>query len=221
MAVVSPSELGGLKSPEYLAIHPQGKMPALQRCFIPDGDDGRLPCLAESDCISRMLMDRYASLSPSFQPCNPQSNVIARFFDIYLAPLQGAMYKFGPPFAQFGMRADALKEYQKQLSILEQMIPEVDGLYLLGNEVSYADATLFPSLIFANFMLPKFGVETPLPPKLSKWFDQVREEDSDFKKIYQEVSQTGESAFANSIFCSAAPLITLTAAFPCLTKNRL
>ncbi len=175
-------------------------MPALQRCFATDGDDGCVPCLAESDTISRFLMDRYAALSPSFQPQNPISNLIARFFDIYLAPLQGAMYRATPPFGPFGLRQDALKEYQKQLDILDQMLPDVDGLYLLGNDVSYADATLFPSLVFANFMLPKFDVDPPLPPKLTKWFRNLQEQDADFYKVYQEVSRHNKK-FSMDSFC--------------------
>ena len=38
--VVPPMELGGLKTPEYLAINPLGKMPTL---LLPDGNAGAVP----------------------------------------------------------------------------------------------------------------------------------------------------------------------------------
>lgn len=62
-----------------------------------------------------------------------------------------------------------------------------DGLYLCGNEVSLADATLFPTLVFAKYMLPKFDVTPALPSKLAKYFDDVRAQDGIFAKIHDEI----------------------------------
>ena len=47
--IVSPMELGGLKSAEFLALNPQGKMPTLTTSDGP---------IAESDVIVRYLLDR-------------------------------------------------------------------------------------------------------------------------------------------------------------------
>jgi glutathione S-transferase len=79
-------ELGGFKSDEYLAINPQGKVPAL-KC------ESTGLCIAESDTVARYLMSTYASEGPSFQPDNPISNMIARFHDIYLTSIQMCLYK--------------------------------------------------------------------------------------------------------------------------------
>ena len=62
-----------------------------------------------------------------------------------------------------------------------------EGIYLCGNEVSLADATLFPTLVFASYMLPKFDVSPALPPKLAKWFDTIRAQDAVFSKVNDEI----------------------------------
>ena len=88
---LSPAELGGFKSEEYLAINPQGKVPAL-KC----ASTGLF--LAESDTVARYLMSTYANQGPSFQPDNPKSNMIARFHDMYLSTIQMCLYKVRPCF---------------------------------------------------------------------------------------------------------------------------
>jgi len=181
VTIVSPMDMGGLRSPEYLALNPQGKMPLLS---IKDGMN-----LPESDTICRYLMSTYADKGPDFLPNDPKSNLIARIHDIYIATIQGVLYKAAPPFGIFATRSDALKELQKQLNVIDDLIDnDKEGIYLCGNDVSLADATLFPTMIFVDSMLPKFGVEGGVPPKIAKWFNEVREKDSDFAKVYDEVS---------------------------------
>jgi diadenosine tetraphosphate (Ap4A) HIT family hydrolase/glutathione S-transferase len=179
VAIESPSTLGGLKSDEYLSVNPQGKMPAMV-C----SESGMN--IAESDTIARYLLSKYADKGPSFLPDNAKSNYIARLHDLYLGPIQGFMYK-PPPFGVFGTRKDALNEFVKQLSVIEGLIEPSSGMYLCGEEISLADATLFPTIIFAGHMLPKFGVEPALPPKLAAWFDNVKENDAVCKKVFEEV----------------------------------
>jgi glutathione S-transferase len=180
---VSPAELGGFKSDEYLAISPQGKVPAL-KCQ----ETGL--CIPESDTVSRFLLSEYEDYGPSFQPNNPISNTMARFHDIYLTSIQMCLYKPGPPFGSFGTRKDALEEYSKQLYVLADMMdPAAAGPYLCGAEVSLADATIFPSVVFAVHMFPKFdhGIEHPIPDKIESWFQTMKGTDPAFQKVYDEV----------------------------------
>eukprot|EP00527_Entomoneis_sp_CCMP2396_P004473 CAMPEP_0198146472 /NCGR_PEP_ID=MMETSP1443-20131203/29598_1 /TAXON_ID=186043 /ORGANISM="Entomoneis sp., Strain CCMP2396" /LENGTH=345 /DNA_ID=CAMNT_0043810455 /DNA_START=252 /DNA_END=1289 /DNA_ORIENTATION=+ len=182
VGIVYPSELGGLKAEEYLKVNPQGKMPSMV-C----SENGLK--LAESDTIARYIMSKYASVGPSFQPDNPKSNLISRLHDMYLTSIQGCMYKAQGNFGPFGTRKDAIAEYVKQLKVIEDLIdPNDGGMYLCGSEVSLADATLFPSCVFANFMLPKFDVNPPLPPKMTQWFIDLREKDPAFIKVYDEIT---------------------------------
>jgi len=57
---LSPVDLGGLKSDEYLALNPQGKIPLL---VTSDGLS-----IPESDVIARFLCDKHISIAPSFVP---------------------------------------------------------------------------------------------------------------------------------------------------------
>ncbi|VEU45102.1 unnamed protein product [Pseudo-nitzschia multistriata] len=122
-SVVTPMELGGFKSEEYLAINPQGKVPSL-KCQI----TGR--CFAESDTVCRYLLSTYSDLGPSFQPENPLSNEIARFHDMYLTTIQSCLYRAAPPFGPFWTRKDALNEYSKQLYVISDLMSE-QGPYLI------------------------------------------------------------------------------------------
>lgn len=82
-------------------------------------------------------------------------------------------------------------EYRRQLEVINDLIESTDdGIYLCGKEVSLADATLFPSIVFARYMLPKFDVpvDEALPPKINSWFEDLCKHDADFKKVHDEVS---------------------------------
>jgi glutathione S-transferase len=104
--IVSPQELGGLRSAEYKALSPQGKMPLLVE------DDGT--SVWESDAICRHLLDKHADTGPSLRPttltARTAAEVICRHHDAYLGPIQGCLYKPVPPFGRFGTRAAALRE---------------------------------------------------------------------------------------------------------------
>jgi glutathione S-transferase len=184
--IQAPSVLGGLKSTEYLQRNPQGKMPLLVSC--PNEQEGGHLDLAESDTIARYLLSKYASLGPSFQPDNPRSNLMARIHDMYITTIQGALYKATPPFGSFGTRKTALVELQKQLLVLENLlVVDNNGLYLCGDDVSLADATIFPTLVFLAHMLPKFDILPALPTKLDQYYNEVASKDMDFAKVRKEI----------------------------------
>jgi diadenosine tetraphosphate (Ap4A) HIT family hydrolase/glutathione S-transferase len=180
VCITSPAALGGLKSEEYLAVNPQGKMPAMV-C----SETGMN--LAEADTISRYLLSTYKDQGPSFQIDNPKSNLMCRIHDMYLTTIQNCMYKPTPPFGIYRTRQEALAEYQRQLKVIDELIDPSDGMYLCGDEISLADATVFPSAVFAVYCLPKFDISPALPPKLETWFNTVKEKDPVFKKVYDEI----------------------------------
>jgi glutathione S-transferase len=181
VTIMSPAEIGGIKSNEYRAINPQEKVPAL-KCTTTG------LCIAESDTIARYLLSEYAHIGPSFHPNNPIANMMARLHDVYLSPIQTCLYKPGPPFGALGTRKDALTEYSRQLGIIANYMVN-DGPYLCGDFVSIADATLFPSIVFASHFFPKFdsGLEQPIPAKIEAWFQGLIANDSAFSRVYDEV----------------------------------
>ena len=187
--IISPMKLGGLKSEEFMALSPQGLMPALT---IQKEHASGMKHLSESDTIARYLLAEYAGIGPSFQPDNPRSNQICRWHDVYLTTIQGCLYKPASrlPLGDYADRKSAIRAFQKNLKVIEGFMSD-EGMYLCGDEVSLADASLFPTCVFAKYMLPKFDdSEPPLPPKLNAWFDNLRTKDSVFSKIYDEIMDT-------------------------------
>lgn len=134
--------------------------------------------------------------------------MIARFHDMYLTTIQGCLYKAAGPFGKFPTRKDALREYSKQLYVLADLFlggeeDNADSPYLCGEEVSLADATLFPSMVFCTLMFPKFdhGIteKSPIPEKLEKWYENLIEKDPIFQKVHDEVRRPS-SVFGNLKF---------------------
>ena len=142
--IVSPMELGGLGSDEYKALNPQGKMPLLVE------DDGL--AVWETDAICRHILDKHSDASgPSFFPstlsARTRSEMFCRLHDAYIGPIQGCLYKLAEksPFGSFGSRAEAIRSLRAQLAVAEDLA-DVSGPYLTGDEISLADATLFPTV---------------------------------------------------------------------------
>jgi len=196
--IVSPMTLGGLKSEEYMKRSPMGLMPCLTLNNKETNPYG-ISSLAESDTIARYLLSEYSDAAPSFLPEHPKSNQICRWHDVYLTTIQGCLYKAASrlPVGDYPDRKSAIAAYRKNWNIIEDFLGEEgDGgssTYLCGEEVSLADATLFPSAVFATYMLPKFDEENdnsqpPLPPKLTAWFDNLRTNDDVFSKVYDEIN---------------------------------
>ena len=200
--IKSPRELGGLNSPDYLALNPQGKMPLLV-----EADTGLT--VWESDAICRHLLDKHAtdgtgpSLLPSDLSARTRSNMIVRLHDAYIGPIQGCLYKPAPPFGAFGSRSAAIRELISQLAVAEDLC-DADGPYLTGAEFSLADAALFPTLVFVVDMLQKFdegfvhGGEAPtsaprdaaaeaLGPKLLAYWAHMTTKDAEAMRVLEEI----------------------------------
>jgi hypothetical protein len=128
--------------------------------------------------------------------------------DMYLTTIQGCLYKPASrlPLGDYPDRKSAIEAYRKNWNIIESFLTDdvaEDATYLCGKEVSLADATLFPSAVFATYMLPKFDSdldhpEPPLPPKLTRWFDHLRINDSTFTKVYDEIMDTMVNSWENT-----------------------
>jgi len=186
IVIKSPDELGGLKSAEYLALNPQGKMPVLVTSH------GNIP---ESDTIARYLLDAFAK-GPSFTPstieARVKSDLLCRLHDMYITTIQGCLYKDAPPFGAYHSRYKALEELKRQLLIVDSNV-DAAGPYLAGADLSLADATLFPTLVFVFYMLPKFveswDAERVVGAKLVKWFEWIKKADSVFARVFEEIQQ--------------------------------
>ena len=192
--ILPPTAIGGLKSPEYLSLNLQGKMPLLV------SSDGM--SIPESDTICRYLLDKYPG-GPSFVPTDIKQRVlsdqICRHHDMYLSPVQGSMYKIpGSIYSTYGQdRTLALAELKKQLFGIEDIVatfdakyPSLAGNFLSGQEISLADVSLYPTVIFCMYMLPQFfGWDKAdiLGPKLMKWWNFMSNEVEDARIVRNEI----------------------------------
>jgi len=177
----SPADFGGLKSDEYRAINPQGKMPAL---ILPSGET-----LFEAKVVMGYLLDVHAATGPPVGAGTPEqrarASLITQVHDMYIASPnssdpnvtanQGAMYK-DVELIDAPTRAGKVAEIWKQLTVIEGLLI---GPFAAGEAITEADFTLWPTVsCFLAFMMPKiFGwidvTNDERLPKLKAWCAHV------------------------------------------------
>jgi len=177
--IQSPATIGGLKSQEYLALNAQGKMPLL---VLPDGF-----ALPESLVIESYILDEYRGQGPDLLPDTPKMRahaaLVTRIHDLYIAPIQGCMYKSMDNAEQ---RMAQLSQIAFQLDVLEKLVV---GPYFCGKDVSYADSALMPTFVFLTYILPRhFGWSSVFTgrQKLNIWWNTVNA-DPEFLRVIHEV----------------------------------
>ena len=129
--IENPSVLGGLKSEAYLALNPQGKMPLLVVPSSRSGGDGGAPtdaptmALPESEVIAQYVLHKYADVGPLLIPEDPDqralASLITRVHDVYIAPVQGCMYRGPMPVEK---RAEDLRTVKKQMDVVERVFAD-------------------------------------------------------------------------------------------------
>ena len=196
--IENPSVLGGLKSEAYLELNPQGKMPLLVVPSSIPGGDGDAPmdapfmmALPESEVIAQYVLHKYADVGPLLIPEDPDqralASLITRVHDVYIAPVQGCMYRGPMPVEK---RAEDLQTVKKQMDVVERVfadaartrsqslksgndVQEDDGPFVCGSQPCFADAALFPTYVFLERILPRyFGWDDVFAkrPRTKKWF---------------------------------------------------
>ncbi|HEY9216540.1 MAG TPA: glutathione S-transferase family protein [Phenylobacterium sp.] len=147
--IVAPPE-AGLKSPEYLAINPMGKLPALQL------DDGTV--IPESDTIVEYLADRFpnAGLRPSTPEKIAQGRLIARVAELYVMNAGGSLFgQMAPQGRDQAVIDAAFKGIDAGLTHLDAFM--TDDRYAAGETLTSADCALVPLLFFMNVFQQVFG----------------------------------------------------------------
>jgi len=201
-----------LKTPEFAAINPLMKVPALIRT------DGTT--VFESSVILSYLDDKFSDVGPSLRPPTPEGRqameLLNRIHDLYIASpnctapgfshSQGAMYlSTGFHGAARGMdlptRAAKLGEIWRQLNWLEREVAAGarDGPFLMGAQLTLADLTWFPTCVFMEYMLPRvFGwphlfdlsASEPAPtpfPHLAEWYAGLRTDRDEFRAVHADI----------------------------------
>lgn len=160
---------GGIKSPEYLALNPMGKMPALE-------DGGQ--CIAESAVILEYLEDAYPQkpLMPAAPLDRAQVRLIGRIVDLYIATQTGPFFRNLNPATRNEAEVEgAKKSLAKAIADLEHFASP-GGPYLAGKSLTLADCTVLPSMLMTTGIVAGFGVKDLFEglPKLSAWWQHMQ-----------------------------------------------
>ena len=155
---------GGIKSPEYLAINPMGKMPALE-------DGGQ--CIAESAVILEYLDEAYPQtpLMPKAPIDRARVRLLGRIVDLYIAAQTGPFFRNMNPATRNEAEVEgAKKALAKAMADLEHFAGP--GPYLAGQSLTLADCTVLPSMLMNSGIVAGFGVKDLFEglPKLSAWW---------------------------------------------------
>jgi glutathione S-transferase len=159
---------GGLKSAEFLALNPLGKIPALD-------DAGRV--LVESAVILEYLEEKYprTPLLPADLHERARVRTLARFVDLYLAPQASVLLRNMNPAARDPAAVEPAKTALAQgLGYFE---PFLAGPYAAGSAITLADCTMLPTFdLVQNRIAPALGLGDPLAPtpRLAAWWSNVR-----------------------------------------------
>lgn len=187
LEMVSPP--GGMKSEEYLAINPIGKVPCLTT------DEGlNLP---ESEVIVEYLEDRFKK--PALRGSKPEdkaaARLISRMADLYLMAAVGKLFtQFDPATRDQAVIKAALADTAKALGQIEGYMS--GKKHAAGPKFTTADCALTPHLFFVDRTLPMFGVKKPFAatPKLAKYWKSRAKHDVSAKAI-EEMAEALKQQF--------------------------
>jgi glutathione S-transferase len=156
---------GGIKSPEFLALNPMGKMPVL------DIDGVGLP---ESEVICEYLdaSQPGARVIPSNALEAARARLLSRFYDVYIYPQTSALYRhLNPSTRDAAAVATATDNLNKVFGYIEHFLS--DGPFAVGNTPSLAECGLLPAFTtLKQTIFPTFGVADPTQGsgKLARWW---------------------------------------------------
>jgi glutathione S-transferase len=168
VAVESPPG-GGIKSPEYLAMNPMGKMPTL---------DDAGTAVPESGIILEYLEDAGGgkSLLPQDAKGRARVRTVARIVDLYLVAQSGGFFRNMNPAQRNQAEVDAAIAGTKNALGYLEFYTDATGPYLCGKQLTIADCTLLPTLLMTvKFLLPAHGQAAMLAsfPKLNRWYEAM------------------------------------------------
>lgn len=170
--VVFPGVPGGdLKSKEYLAINPLGKMPALRQ-----GDFK----LFESAVIQEYLEDCFPEnpLRPKDFQTRARVRLIIRILDIYYHAQTVKLMAEVDPATRNNEKVKAVRsEIRKAQDILEGLIEGPD--YAVGGALSLADVTLYSSFFLGRHFTAHFGEDSFFEDraKSRSWYQKFGDRD--------------------------------------------
>lgn len=166
------ADAGDLKTPEFLALNPRGKVPTIV-------DHGFV--LSESSVIVEYLEENYTASGASLWPADAKARSLARKTaiegDSFIYPsvrrlvVDLLLRKEGEPDAS--VIADAKAALAGELATLEH---KIQGSYIAGSEPSAADFSIYPFLAVLGRVAarkPEHQIGAIVPDGLKTWMQGI------------------------------------------------
>ncbi|KAG2446984.1 hypothetical protein HYH02_008138 [Chlamydomonas schloesseri] len=120
-----PLPCGTTRSPEFRAVNPLGKIPALRVTF----EDGRSELLIESEVILEFLEDAFPD-APRLLPADPlarsKARLVSRYHDLYLEPALRRLYpQVAPSVRDERLVQEAVAGFKERMAELAALLPPV------------------------------------------------------------------------------------------------
>lgn len=160
-----------MKTPEYLAMNPLGKMPTMK--------DGAI-VLPESSVICEYIDSKYPKkkIIPGTPKAAGMARLIATICELYVQNPTTALFgQRDPKKRDKALVKDKLAELDKGLAVLDHYLADT-GPWALGKKFSLADCYALPALFFVHLLIPSFGVKDPLAKhkKVKKYWASLKRE---------------------------------------------
>ena len=193
---VTPIPFSDVKKPEYLAVNPNGRLPAI---YDPNTDI----TLWESGAILEYLIERYDKTHRiSFAPGTPES-YHAKQWLFFQASGQGPYYGQLAWFKRLHPEnvPSAIERYVKEINrvtgVLDGHLAKQkeehggssaggDGPWLVGNKLSYADIAFIPWQIRVPRALGKEEYDVDNYPNVKEWLDKMTSREAVRKVLESE-----------------------------------
>ena len=161
---------GDIKSAEFLALTPIGKMPVLDS----DGSGFPASAIPESEIICEYLEDVYPAkpLIPAKPLDAARARLLARFYDLYIYPQVSALYRhMDPGTRDQAAVAAATDSLTKTFGYIEHFMGA--GPFAVGNVPTLAECALLPGLAaLKQTVVLTFGIADPTQGdgKIARWW---------------------------------------------------
>lgn len=187
--VVFDAPPGGLKSEEYRAINPLGKIPALKL------DSGF--CLPESELIVEYLEDQYPvrPLRPAGAENAARARLAARIADLYLAPGLAPLFLNADPSKRDDAAVDqGFATVTKALDDIESFLDET-GPWSMGTQPSTADCALAPVFWFIAWADAWYQRSTLADrPACARVYEKAKSDDA-ASRVFEELERGLKARF--------------------------
>lgn len=179
---------GSLKSAEFLAINPLGRIPCL------DHDGAIIP---ESETICEYLEDAFPT--PTLRPIDPEARARARLLsrmgDVYLAPLfQQLLIQIDRKMRNTAHIRSTFDDLEAVLGTMTNYVEGPD--YAVGERLSLADCALAPFFFFIDIFLARtFDLPSPLRGSMKLYYDNSQK-DPHIARAIREMNAALDSRLA-------------------------